>query len=342
MRRRSIASGSNDRRALLDSVAALQAYVTEMKHVSARKKSLFSRMPARHQRIASSSGYLNRINDVDKMVTVNGLLAAQIAKVAERVYGVTRQELVLSRPIRNTRVIELLKHFVRDWSAEGLVERSVTISPILEALKTEFGSDTNGKSVLVPGAGVSRLAYDICSLGFQTMANEYSHLMHLGSLFVLEQKKDSYVVHPSIHNFSHQSTKKLQLRGVKFPDISPEFDRSQLRLVYGDFMKVSGPPESYNAVATLFFIDTAENSLAYIDAIHKLLKPGGIWINSGPIKWGSAPRVEFTLEEMLKAIRLMGFEVESTWSRKAEYVADSESLWHGFYGIEGWVARKKS
>ncbi|KAK9236949.1 N2227-like protein-domain-containing protein [Lipomyces kononenkoae] len=339
MPRPSIASDTNERRALLDAVAGLQNYVSEMKQVASRRRLLFSRMSARHQRLAKATGYSRRLQDIDKAVTGNGEITARIAKLAERDFNVTRAELLHSRPVRNARVIELLKHFVRDWSEVGDQERSLTFPPILDALQAEFGNDIVQKRVLVPGAGVGRLAYDISQLGCQTEANEYSYLMHLGNIFVLEQSKNSCAVYPHVHNFSHQISGKGQLRPVMFPDVEPE-NRVRIRNSFGDFMKLSGSHNLYDAIATLYFIDTAENMLTYIDTIRQLLPLGGIWLNCGPLKWGSSPRVEFTLEEVLSVISNMGFQIEKRWSRTAEYTADSESLWQGFYGVEGWLARK--
>lgn len=97
----------------------------------------------------------------------------------------------------------------------------------------------------------------------------------------------------------------------------------------------------YDAVATLFLIDTAENALSYIEAIHKLLKPNGIWINYGPLKWGTAPQVEFTLEELEMVIEKMGFAIETRWEGENEYNGDPKSLWQGIYKIRGWTARKR-
>lgn len=39
--------------------------------------------------------------------------------------------------------------------------------------------------------------------------------------------------------------------------------------------------ESWDCVATCFFIDTAHNVLEYVETIWKILKPGGVWINLG-------------------------------------------------------------
>lgn len=39
--------------------------------------------------------------------------------------------------------------------------------------------------------------------------------------------------------------------------------------------------ESWDCVATCFFIDTAHNVIEYMETIWKILKPGGAWINLG-------------------------------------------------------------
>ena len=50
----------------------------------------------------------------------------------------------------------------------------------------------------------------------------------------------------------------------------------------GDFVEVYGStPNSWDCVITCFFIDTAPVVLTYVDVIHRILKPGGFWINLG-------------------------------------------------------------
>jgi len=67
----------------------------------------------------------------------------------------------------HAKVREALKHFVRDWSDEGRRERSQAFGMVLDALKrleTEVGGRRK-KRVLVPGAGLGRLAWEISQLG---------------------------------------------------------------------------------------------------------------------------------------------------------------------------------
>jgi hypothetical protein len=64
-------------------------------------------------------------------------------------------------------VSQALKHFARDWAVDGEHERAATFPQILETLQTSFPNRTeeNPIRVLVPGAGVGRLAHEIAALG---------------------------------------------------------------------------------------------------------------------------------------------------------------------------------
>jgi hypothetical protein len=63
------------------------------------------------------------------------------------------------------RTREALRHFVRDWSAEGAPERATIFTPILEALADVPIEERAGRRVLVPGSGLGRLAWEISELG---------------------------------------------------------------------------------------------------------------------------------------------------------------------------------
>lgn len=39
--------------------------------------------------------------------------------------------------------------------------------------------------------------------------------------------------------------------------------------------------EAWDAVVTCFFLDTAANALQYVETIHRILRPGGVWVNMG-------------------------------------------------------------
>jgi carnosine N-methyltransferase len=89
------------------------------------------------------------------------------------------------------KVITTLKQIVRDWSIDGEQERNVCYRPIINDLNKLYDtiSVDNKKeiSVLVPGCGLGRLAYEIAKLGFKCEGNEFSLFMLITSNFILNK-----------------------------------------------------------------------------------------------------------------------------------------------------------
>jgi carnosine N-methyltransferase len=87
-----------------------------------------------------------------------------------------------------------LKQFVRDWSEEGKQERESCYKPMKDALIEYFAAvppeARSNLRILVPGAGLGRLAYDIAKLGFTCQGNEFSHYMLLSSYFILNKQDE--------------------------------------------------------------------------------------------------------------------------------------------------------
>lgn len=68
----------------------------------------------------------------------------------------------------------------------------------------------------------------------------------------------------------------------------------------------------YDIIVTLFFIDTARSLVSYLETIHRLLRPGGRWINLGPLLYGSAPFLQLSLDEIVVLSAKIGFEFVDT------------------------------
>lgn len=341
----------SDRQAVLNAVAGFDAYRDRSNALIKRRYALFAKMPFKHRKIATEAGYLDRLQALEQKVAANAKVVAGLARFAKKKYAVKAYELGSARPVSNISVIELLHHYVRDWSQELTDERTLLFEPLLSNLRKEFGQDveaTGNKKVLVPGSGLARAAYEISKLGFQTEAVEYSHLMDIAAHFVYNVKDNlatgpgsRFELFPYVHEFSHQEATASQLRGVYIPDVGDIKKPKNLTLGYGDFTEMAETHAGeYDAIVSLFLIDTAENVMNYLDSIQALLKPGGIWINYGPLKWGTAPQAEFNLEEMKRVIPKFGLVIEKEFQGFNEYNGDRQSLWQDAYKIRGWVARK--
>jgi carnosine N-methyltransferase len=78
----------------------------------------------------------------------------------------------------------------------------------------------------------------------------------------------------------------------------------------------------WDVVATCFFIDTAKNIIQYLEIIHKILKPGGTWINIGPLLYHfeNTPgenSIELSLEDVKAVAEKIGFTITVSVSQRA-------------------------
>ncbi|XP_051981632.1 carnosine N-methyltransferase-like isoform X1 [Xyrauchen texanus] len=246
-----------------------------------------------------------------------------------------------------------IKQFVRDWSEGGKAERDSCYKPIIEEIQILFPSDQCDVSkvrVLVPGAGLGRLAWEIAHLGYSCQGNEWSFFMLFSSNFVLNRcdGENSWTVYPWIHQFSNNKMASDQTRPVTFPDVNPQSlpEDSDFSMVAGDFQEVYSDPNIWDCVATCFFIDTAHNVLDYIENIWNILKPGGVWINLGPLLYhyenmANELSIELSYEDIKAVILKYGFVLELEKDTvSSTYTENDRSMLKYLYDSVFFVVRK--
>lgn len=317
------------KQSIIDGIATIKGYQAASGRMISRRYQLFNKMSFGHRKQAIDVGYLSRLDRLKGLYADNNKLMNNIAEHALLRYKVSNVELKSARNVGSP--FELFELLVRDWSQfpEGL-------SYLTEMIQ-RYSPIKNGRlpTVLVPGAGLGRAAHEIAGLGYKVDAIDFSHLMAMVSDFMINSS-DSYKIYPYTHQFSHKLSEESQCRSVMIPDVKPK-----VKVQYGDFTKwAQESGDQYDVIVTLFFMDTAENIFTYLDNIDRLLKPGGIWINLGPLKWGTAPQAELTLEELKKVIENRSYQILNEYSSTDEYFPDDQSLWSGIYGTAGWVAVK--
>ena len=292
----------------------------------------------------------------------------------------------------------IIRQLYRDWSAEGASERDAHFTPVLDALQAEFPAtgSRHAVPVLFPGAGLGRLLHGACAAGFDATGNEISHHALLASAWVLNHTAPGiqHPLYPFALTFANHVSRAAHLRRVLVPDVHPgtslleaasaSADESQqqhhhhpferMSMAAGDFVGVYGAPAaagSFAAVCTVFFLDTAPNPLRYMETVANCLRPGGVWINLGPLLWhfdpdeeagqrrggaeSTAPgpahpgvhepgSVELTDDEVRALVERSGFVVEEHELREgapAGYIADVASMLQNTYRVSFWVARRR-
>lgn len=87
-----------------------------------------------------------------------------------------------------------------------------------------------------------------------------------------------HTLQPFVTRWPHQANAFARYSSLKVPDHWPN---KSVKLVEGDFLEMFPQDGEFDAVVTLFFIDMADNVIDFVSNIHRLLKPGGLWINLG-------------------------------------------------------------
>ena len=103
----------------------------------------------------------------------------------------------------------------------------------------------------------------------------------------------------------------------------------------------------WDSVVTCFFIDTAHNIVEYLRVIHGALRPGGVWINLGPLLYHYANNphersIEPEHEVVLDVVQRVGFDLlEHDW-RTCHYAGNDRAMLQSVYETSFFVAKKSS
>lgn len=343
---------------------SLDAYLKNSKNVNARRSRLFKMLSWRQQKMCEDAGYLEKLKQIDHCIDKNQHIMDDLIYCAKANYGLTYRDFSLldaEKSLPNTsstnyRVVEALTHFVRDWSDQGALERE----PIMDFVKSELQrvipkEEAAETCVVIPGSGLGRVAHEVASfMDFGAVyAVEFSGLMHACNQYIY-LKKNGTSFYPYVHSCLNFMKALSQFRERSLP--TPEQPQN-LTLLLDDFRYFTIPNrDRYKnvVVVSVFFVDTAENFMDYLDVISQLTSPSkrnpvknGYWINVGPLKYGTAAQVELTAEEIQVLRKRMGWldsKVVNTLHTKypvVGYITDTESMWQGFYGLAMWSAAQQ-
>lgn len=195
---------------------------------------------------------------------------------------------------------QVVAHLVRDWSAEGATSRNPLYQWVVAQL-LQHKMPTDG-AVVVPGAGLGRLAYEIAtSLRRPVEAVESSVIMVLMASKILRMSKRNcfrlcpYAADP----FANEVDSSLRYASIEFPDVVPfALLEGLLSFTLGEFSQLVLSRNNYAAVVTCFFLDTATTFFDYLTTIEHMLRKGGLFINVGPLHWHPNSRLPLAADEL--------------------------------------------
>lgn len=204
-----------------------------------------------------------------------------------------------------------LSCFIRDWAWEPCTEREVaTTTTTLFSLAEEYAADLD--SVFVPGAGTGRFAREA--------ARRYDECYALDSSF--QMVNDFYnvlagevVIHEiNLHRGVARSEDVVRERRLSFFPRSN--DPSALKplpdnlcFFVGDALAPPFPDRFFSTVMCIYFIDIVPIR-AQVEQAARLLKPGGLFLNFGPLRYIKGDINDMLSgEEILAAFEDAGFDI---------------------------------
>ena len=161
--------------------------------------------------------------------------------------------------------------------------------------------------VAVYGAGAGRLAVDIHqSRGpARTLALDVNPLPFLAADKLLAGETVSLPEFPVDPNGEDVVVVDRSLT-------RPFAVRDGFSLLFADALRPPIPAASLDAVVTSWFIDVARTDMRQTAAaINRVLRPGGLWVNLGPLRFHSVLARSYTIEEVLEIVGGSGFALAS-------------------------------
>lgn len=210
-------------------------------------------------------------------------------------------------------IASVLLHVFRDWSDSCEHVFTSTYGPAVQELKKLL---PNGGEVLLPGAGLGRLALSLAAEGYRVEANDASRLFLTVADYLLNRApSQSMPVYPLAHVFSENWSYEEQYKNILVPSPTPASilgSNSPITLVPGEFVpgyRSGGPNHRrFDALVTCFFIDTASDIAELFEVMDGLLAEGGVWVNVGPLNWRKEARLKLCWAEIVDVWQRLGYE----------------------------------
>jgi SAM-dependent methyltransferase len=236
-----------------------------------------------------------------------------------------------SRPEAGSQVpvLEYHEHVFRDWvwGQRECAEALAFIGPAIPARVSR---------VAIYGAGAGRLAVDVhqrCEAG-RTFALDVNPLPFLIADRLLAGEELELPEFPVDPNSADDVVIRRKL-ALPFPV------RDGFALLFADALRPPFVAGSLDVVVTSWFIDVARTDLRQTAAaINRVLRPGGLWINIGPLRFQTVPSRAYTIEEAVEIAELGCFDVEANDRQNIPYLDSPVSGSRRNETVFRFVARK--
>jgi hypothetical protein len=236
--------------------------------------------------------------------------------------GVTADANALERAERQggggAHVAQYFEQVLRDWGWGDSAQNQASLARLLGVT----GGEQRLGRTLVLGAGPGRLAYDLhrALTPELTIALDIDPFVLLVAHAVLFESGLSLVETPIDPETPAQTALVRQLRRQGEPP-------QAFALVLADAFEAPFAEASFDTVVTPWFIDVAaEDARDVIALVSHLLRPGGRWLNDGPLLYRSSNfALRYSRQELFELLKLAGFHVDLHTLTDVPYLRSPDS-----------------
>ena len=206
---------------------------------------------------------------------------------------------------------EGISFFHRDWCWSERAETEIAeIVDTIQALVNDFADDVD--RVLVPGAGAGRFACELASTYDHCLAFDYC--VHMAQIFydLLDRDVTLSKVHFRSNVVKTDDVVVEDILSIDAPGsrrIRSQLEQGNLSYIITNALDLPLPGNSLSAIVCVYFIDIVPLK-THLNEIRRTLKPGGLFINIGPLRFmrGDVANM-LSGEEIMDLFRESGFDI---------------------------------
>ena len=195
-------------------------------------------------------------------------------------------------------VLEFSENLFRDW-VWGEKESEQTLG-IVTSLMTE----PPGR-LAIYGAGAGRLAFDV----HRTLRPSQTWALDLNPLPLLAAERllrGETLTVPEFPVAPHGEEDVVVTRRLRCPTPVGE----GFSFLFADALAPPFAPGSLDTVLTVWFVDATDRDFRETAAaVNRVLRPGGLWVNLGPLRFKQSLAVSYTIEEIWELVAGSGFDI---------------------------------
>jgi hypothetical protein len=195
-------------------------------------------------------------------------------------------------------LLEFSENLFRDW-VWGEKEAELTRSLVADLVDQPPGR------LAVYGAGTGRLGVDV----HQSLAPSQTWALDLNPLPVLVGERlvrGETVTLPEFPVAPHGEEDVVIQRDLRCP--MPV--RDGFAFAFADALRPPFAPGSLDTVLTAWFVDaTGRDFRETAAAVNRVLRPGGLWVNLGPLRFKESLAANYTIEEIWDLVASSAFEL---------------------------------